>query len=150
MFWGVVFYIILILLIAVLVAFIISTYLVSRMRALYKREGAFICSYRPDLGSGWTEGYAEMSKDTLNWYRGIAFTKKPHKDWSREKLEIIDFQSFRGRDGVGSLRVLLQCDQHRFYLFMQEEFHSALVAWLEATPPRPPQASDWGYYQRSS
>lgn len=130
-----------ILVISALVA-LIAAYFLWRMNRLYRR-GAFLCSYRPDVTSGWTEGCAVYEAESLSWYKAAALSFRPDKTWPRRQIELGKVHNYLSKKGIRNVAVPVMVDTHRFWLFLSEDDHAGLVSWAEAAPPREiPQS--WG------
>lgn len=130
-----------ILVIAALVA-LIAAYFLWRMNRLY-RQGAFLCSYRPDVTSGWTEGCAVYEAESLSWYKAAGLSFHPDKTWPRRQIELGKVHNYLSKKGIRNVAVPVTVGTHRFWLFLSEDDHAGLVSWAEAAPPREiPQS--WG------
>lgn len=123
-----------ILVIAALVA-LIATYFLWRMNRLYL-QGAFLCSYRPDVTSGWTEGCAVYEAESLNWYKAAGLSFRPDKTWPRRQIELGKVHNYLSKKGIRNVAVPVTVNTHRFWLFLSEDDHAGLVSWAEAAPPR--------------
>lgn len=127
-------FLLIILLIAVLLA-LMAAFFLWRMNHL-RRQGAFLCSYRPDVTSGWSEGCAVYESESLNWYKAAGLFLRPNKTWSRRQVKLGKVHNYLSKNGVRNVAVSVSVDFQHFWLFLSEDDHAGLVSWAEAAPPR--------------
>ncbi|MDQ3629516.1 MAG: DUF2550 domain-containing protein [Actinomycetota bacterium] len=115
---------------------------VARRRWLTRAGGVFELSINDRGGThpqGWTIGLGRYVDNKLEWFRFFSLRLRPTRSFAREALDVLERRLPHGPEAFAlhSGHVIIECrDGARpVQLAMGEQSVTALLAWLESSPP---------------
>ncbi len=115
---------------------------VARRRWLTRAGGVFELSINDRGGThprGWTIGLGRYVANELEWFRFFSLRLRPTRSFAREALGVLERRLPHGPEAFAlhSGHVIVECrDGTRpVQLAMGEQSATALLAWLESSPP---------------
>lgn len=115
---------------------------VARRRWLTRAGGVFELSINDRDGNhprGWTIGLGRYVENHLEWFRFFSFRLRPTRAFAREALDVLEHRRPLGPEAFAlhSGHVIVECRDGAtpVQLAMGEQSVTALLAWLESSPP---------------
>lgn len=117
----------------------------TRRQVIARGEPLILCGLRERGSHRWQVGLARYSTNSLYWYTLAGPSFRPRRRWPRRLLEVTSTHGApwgRQEPAHQSLAVMPQamvidceCAGQHFQLALDHGPHTALVSWLEASPP---------------
>ena len=120
-----------------LVVVVVAGVFILRLRHLAGRVGSFECALRRPGRGRWASGIATFGNESVEWMRLVSLSVRPRYRFERADIELGGV-SHRGAEG-NIVDVECVYRGERFDLAMEEDSHSAMVAWLESAAPTQPK-----------
>lgn len=115
---------------------------VARRRWLTRAGGVFELSINDRGGNhprGWTIGLGRYAENHLEWFRFFSLRLRPTRSFAREDLDVLERRLPHGPEAFAlhSGHVVVECQDgaRPVQLAMGEQSVTALLAWLESSPP---------------
>lgn len=115
---------------------------VARRRWLTRTGGVFELSINDRGGDhprGWTIGLGRYVDNDLEWFRFFSFRLSPTRCFAREQLGVLERRLPHGPEAFAlhGGHVVVECRDgaRHVQLAMGEQSVTALLAWLESSPP---------------
>lgn len=116
-------------------ALVIVSVAISRLRSLGHRVGSFECAVMlvgPSHPSP-VRGIAHYGVGRLDWWRRWSLSPTPAESWSRNALEVVARDLYEDSDDLYLVRCTYQGED--LVLVMSVQAYAGLTSWLESAPP---------------